>query len=333
MPSIRQGGTTLRPHRSFTIDSPIVSFLYLADPWELSKRRSHVKPILILMAVVLTIGLAIPAGASGQSVSQTKELRLTPEQMGEEIEAWQKQLAALEDDIRDPTKIWVKLEQGYEVSLEEEEVVGQIKRLWLFEFFFKSVANAELGFERAMWTEQRVIAEMDAAVKATYNELMKQDRAIREEKEQQARRLREIIEGLEWKRLSAMRARSQAAGTPAFKPDEATVTDSEKAAVKNALEPVRLREQWDLRDHGYVLNYLDRRVKTPSQLRSVKKLIADISACYQAWHAENARIAEAARAGNWMPGKRIEAGDKANRAREARLKEIKATFEEDWQSP
>jgi hypothetical protein len=65
----------------------------------------------------------------------------------------------------------------------------------------------------------------------------------------------------------------------------------------------------------------------------VKKLIADFSACYQAWNAENARIAEAARAGNRMPGKRIEAGSKALNVREDRLKEIKASFEDDWQAP
>ena len=290
------------------------------------------KPILVFMAVVLAIGSAIPADAFGQGATKTTERILTAKQWGEEIAAWQERLKELEDEIRDPTKIWVRPESGYPIYLEEDEVVDQIKRLWLRDLLLKSMLEKDLGFERAMWTEQRIIVEMDAVVKATYNELMKQDRAIREEKEQLAGRLRERIEGLEWKRLAAMRAESQAAGTPAFEPDEATVSDSDKAAVRNALEPVRLEDRWDLRDHGYVLGYLDK-VKTPSQLRLVKKLIADISACYQAWHAENARIAEAARAGNWMPGKRIEAGDKANRAREARLKEIKATFEEDWQSP
>ncbi|MCK7514986.1 MAG: hypothetical protein MZV70_70575 [Desulfobacterales bacterium] len=150
----------------------------------------------------------------GKCPRRRRSSRLTPEQMAEEIAAWQKQLEAPENDIRDPTKIWVKLEPGYDVPLEEEEVADQIKRLWLLDFFCRSSWDKKFGFERAMWTEQRIIVEMDAAFKATYNELMKQDRAIREEKEQLAQRLREIIQGLEWKRLSAITARSQAADAP-----------------------------------------------------------------------------------------------------------------------
>ncbi len=291
------------------------------------------KPIIVFISVFIALGLASASGAGGQQTPQTKEIILKPGQISEEIAAWQKQLEALEDDIRDPTKIWVKLEPGYDIALEEEEVVDQIKRLWLLDFFFKSIWNQELGFERAMWTERRVIVEMDAAVKATYNELMRQDRAIREEKEKLARRLGEIIQGLERKRADMLAAKPEQTGTPQFRPDEATVTESEKAAVRRDLEPIRLNERWDLRDHGYVLGYLDRKVKTPSQLRLVKKLIADISACYQAFNAENAQIAAAAKAGNWMPGQRIEAGSKALNDRDARLQQIKASFEDDWLAP
>jgi hypothetical protein len=292
-----------------------------------------VKPILVLFTVVFALGLAIPPLAAGQQATQTKELRLTAEQLGEEIAAWQKQLDALEDDIQDPANIWVKLEAGYVFKMEEAEIMGQIKRLWLLDFLFESVLDKNLGFERAMWPEQRIIVEMDAAVKVIYTELMRQDRAIREEKEQQAVRLREIIRTLEKKRADALAARSQQAGTPTFKPDEAAVTISEIEAAKNELEPTRLAEQWDLRDHGYVISYLDRKVKTPFQLRLVKQLTKDISTCYQAWHAENARIEAAAKAGGWIPGKRIGARSQAQIDRDERLRRIKASFEAAWQAP
>lgn len=292
------------------------------------------KPILVFMAAVLAIGSAIPADAFGQGVTVTTERRLTTDQLGEEIAAWKEQLAEIVKDLSDPSKIWVALRGGTTVATDDEELVQALREQKIMDLIWLA-DQARLIGARDLRLEDKSLfrQEVEAFIKKTYAELVKQDKAIREIKERQAERLREIIRRLEKERADLLAAQSRQAGTPAFKSDEATVTDSEKAAVKNALEPVRLREQWDLRDHGYVLNYIDRRVKTPSQLRSVKKLIADISACYQAWHAENARIAEAARAGNWMPGKRIEAGDKANRAREARLKEIKATFEEDWQAP
>jgi len=57
------------------------------------------------------------------------------------------------------------------------------------------------------------------------------------------------------------------------------------------------------------LAYLDK-VKTPSQLRRVKELIDRFSSCYQGWHERMAQIAAEAKAGNWMPGKRIAEGDK-----------------------
>ena len=52
---------------------------------------------------------------------------------------------------------------------------------------------------------------------------MKQDRAIREIKTQQAERLREIIRGLEKKRADMLAAKPQQTGTPQFRPDEADV--------------------------------------------------------------------------------------------------------------
>ena len=290
------------------------------------------KSILVLIAVVLAIGLAIPADAFGQGVTKTTERTLTAEQWGEEIAAWQERLKELEDEILDPTKIWVRLESGYPIYLEEDEVVDQIKRLWLGDFLLKSMLEKDLGFERAMWTEQRVILEMDAAVKATYNELMRQDRAIREEKEHLAGRLRERIRGLEKKRADLLAAMPQQTGTPQFRPDETDVAETEKEAIRIALGPTAKEENWDTRDVDYVLSYL-KKTKTPAQLRLVKQLIENFSGCYKPWNTENVRIIEAARAGNWMPGKRIGALSEALDDRNACLKRHKDSFEDDWLAP
>jgi hypothetical protein len=293
-----------------------------------------VKPILVLIAAVIAIGLAIPTDASGQAVTQTTELSLTPEQLGEEIAAWKQQLAGLVKDLSDPSLIWIRLPGGEVLATDDEELVGALREGAIFDLIWRPSKDYMIGDRDFSLEIKSVFRErVESYVKEAYAELVKQDKAIREIKEQQAERLREIIRGLEKKRADVLAAQPRQAGAPAFKPDEATVSASEIAAVKRDLEPIRLREKWDLRDHGYVLGYLDKKVKTPSQLRLVKKLIADISACYQAWNAENARIAEAARAGNWMPGKRIEAGSKALNDREDRLQRIKSSFEDDWLAP
>ncbi|NLH75820.1 MAG: hypothetical protein GX465_02130 [Acidobacteria bacterium] len=70
------------------------------------------KSILVLIAAVIAIGPAIPADASGQAVTQTTELSLTPEQLSEEIAAWKQQLAGLVKDLSDPSLIWVRLQSG-----------------------------------------------------------------------------------------------------------------------------------------------------------------------------------------------------------------------------
>ncbi|MBP7706855.1 MAG: hypothetical protein KA243_06375 [Candidatus Aminicenantes bacterium] len=225
----------------------------------------------------------------------------------------------------------MRLQSGEVLATDDEELVGALREGAILRLIWEASQNHLIG-ERDFSLEIKSVfrERIESFVKSTYAELVKQDKAIREIKEQQAERLRQIVRTLEKKRADVLAARSQAAGTPAFKPDEATVTQSEKDAVINNLEPVRLREQWDLRDHGYVLSYI-RRSRTPSELRSVQKLIGDISACYQAWHAESARIAAAAKAGNWMPGKRIEASNRAFNARTERIIQIKAAFEEAWQ--
>jgi hypothetical protein len=287
------------------------------------------KPVLIIIAVVFALGLAIPPHVAGQQAARTKEFRLSAEQLGEEIAEWQWKLDALKTEILDPSKIWVQIGADAVVALDEADVMDQIKRLWLLDFFFKSVSNEQLGFERAMWTEQKIMVEMDAAIKATYTELIKQDREIREIKERQAARLREIIRILEKKRADELAAKLQQTGTPQFKPDEADVAETEKEAVRIALGPTAKEENWDTRDIDYVLGYL-RKTRTPAQLRMVKTLIENFSGCYKAWNTENARIAAAAKAGNWMPGKRISAGDEALRVRNACLKRHKDSFEIDW---
>ena len=268
------------------------------------------KPIVVFISVLIALGLAIQPLAAGQQATQTQELSLSAEQWSEEIAAWQEQLAELEKNLANPKKIWVLFRSGETMAVDIVELVRFLREHKILEMIRRAEDSQRVGFRDLRLEDKSIFrTEVEASVEEAYTELVKQDRAIRAIKEQQARRLREIIRGLEKKRADVLAAQSQAAGTPTFQPDEATVSASDIAAVKDALEPVRLREQWDLRDHGYVLSYLDRKVKTPSQLRLVKKLIADISACYQAWLAEKARIAEAARAGNWMPGKRIEAGD------------------------
>lgn len=294
------------------------------------------KPIIVFISVFIALGLAIQPLAAGQQATQTKELSLTPEQLGEEIAAWEEQLAELDQNLSDPRKIWVVLRGGTTVATDDEELVRAIREDAILRLIRLAEDSQLLRFrDLRLEDKRRFREEVEAPVKEAYAELVKQDKAIREIKKQQAERLREIIRTLEKKRADALALRTQQAGTPVFRPDEATVTESEKAAVRRDLEPIRLNEKWDLRDHGYVLGYLDRRVKTPSELRLVKKLIADISACYQAWNAENARIAAAAKAGNYnhRPVQRAEEGDKALRDREDRLRQIKASFEDDWLAP
>lgn len=292
------------------------------------------KPIIVFIAVLFMLGLAIPPGAAGQQAAQTKELSLTPEQLGEEIAAWQEQLADLDRNLSDPGKIWIYLRSGETMTVDDEELVRFLREHRILEMIQYAFESRVFGFRDLRLEDKSVFREeVEASVKEAYAELVKQDRAIREIKKQQAARLREIIRTLEKKRSLALAARSQGAGTPEFKPDEAAVTDAEKKAYRIELDQIRLNEKWDLRDHSYVLGYLDNKVKTPSQLRLVKQLVKDISACYQAWHAENARINAAAKAGNWMPGKRIEAGSKALNDREDRLRQIKASFEDAWQAP
>jgi hypothetical protein len=292
-----------------------------------------VKPILVLIAVVLAIGSAIPADAFGQRVTVTTERRLTTDQMGEEIAAWKEQLAEIVKDLSDPSKIWVALRGGTTVATDDEELVQALREQKIMDLIWLADQARVIGARELRLEDKSLFREeVEAFVKKTYAELVKQDKAIREIKERQAERLREIIRRLEKERADLLAAQPRQAGTPAFKPDEATVSDSDKAAVRNALEPVRLEDQWDLRDHGYVLGYLDK-VKTPSQLRLVNKLIADFTACYKAWLAELARIEAAAKAGNWIPGQRIGARSKALDVRNDRLKEIKSSFEEDWQTP
>jgi len=295
-----------------------------------------VKPIIVFISVFIALGMAIPPGAWGQQATQTKEFILTAEQWGEEIADWKEQLAELDQNLSDPTKIWAYFRSGQTLAVDDEELVRAIREDAILKLI-RLAEDSQLFRFRDPRLENKSLfrEEVEASVKEAYAELVKQDKAIREIKEKQAERLREIIRILEKKRADALASRTQQAGTPVFRPDEATVTESEKAAVRRDLEPIRLNEKWDLRDHGYVLGYLDRRVKTPSQLRLVKKLIADISACYQAWNAENARIAAAAKAGNYnhRPVQRVEEGDKALIDRENRLRQIKASFEDLWLAP
>jgi hypothetical protein len=293
------------------------------------------KPILVFVVVVFVIGLVVPSVASGQTPAQTTELPpLTAEQLGEEIAAWKKQLAELVENLSDPTKIWVYLRDVGTVATDDLELIRAVREDAIQRLILYAGESRLLGFRDLRLEVKSLFREdVEASVKETYAELVKQDKAIREIKEKQAERLREIIRVLEKKRADALAAQPRQAGTPAFRPEEAGVSASDIEAVKSALEPIRLGEKWDLRDHGYVLLYLDRRVKTPSQLRLVKKLIADFSACYQAWNAENARIEAAARAGNWIPGKRIGALSQAVIDRDNRLRQIKASFEDAWQAP
>ena len=294
------------------------------------------KPIIVFISVFIALGLAGASGAGGQQTPKTKEIILKPDQISEEIAAWREQLAEIVENLSDPSKIWVILRGGTTVATDDEELVRALRERKIIELIWHTDESRLFGYRDIRLEDKSLFRqEVEAFVKETYAELVKEDKAIREIKTQQAERLREIIRGLEKKRADMLAAKPQQAGTPAFRPDEATVTESEKAAVRRDLEPIRLNEKWDLRDHGYVLGYLDRRVKTPSELRLVKKLIADISACYQAWNAENARIAAAAKAGSYnsMPGQRISDRDKALRDREDRLRQIKASFEDDWLAP
>ncbi len=291
------------------------------------------KPILVLITVLFALGLAIPLSAAGQQATQTTEISLTPEQLGGEIAAWKKQLAELVEDLSDPSKIWVRLQGGETVATDDRELVGALREYKIFELIGYAGESRLLGFRDPRLEVKSLFRdEVESFVKETYAELVKQDKAIREIKEQQAERLREIIRTFEKKRADALASRPQQAGTPVFKPEDAAVTDSEINAVKKDLDDTRLLEKWDLRDHGYVLGYLNK-VKTPAQLRRVKELIKRFSACYKAWNTKMAEIAAEAKAGNWMPGKRIEEGDKALRDRNDRLRREKASFEEAWQTP
>jgi hypothetical protein len=292
-----------------------------------------VKPIIIFIAFFFALGLAIQLGAAGQQASLTKELSLTPEQLGEEIAAWQEQLAELDRNLSDPRKIWIYFRSGETMAVDKVELIRFLREHKILEMIGYAFESQVFGVRDLRFEDKSVFREeVEASVDKAYTELVKQGQAIREIKKQQAERLREIIRTLEKKRADALAARTQQPGTPAFQPEDAAVTDSEKEAVKLALDVTRQDEKWDLRDHGYVLSYL-RKVKTPSELRLVKQLIKDISTCYKVWHAENARIDAAARAGNWMPGKRIAAGSQALNDREDRLRQIKASFEDSWQAP
>ena len=294
------------------------------------------KPIIVFISVFLALGLTIQPLAGGQQAPRNPEDHHHAGSMSEEIAAWREQLAEIVENLSDPSKIWVTLRDGTTMATDDEELVRALREQKIMNLIWYAEESRRFG-SRDLRLENKSLfrQEVEAYVKETYAELVKQDKAIREIKTQQAERLREIIRGLEKERADMLAAKPQQAGTPVFRPDEATVTESEKAAVKRDLDPIRLRENWDLRDHGYVLGYLDRKVKTPSQLRLVKKLISDISACYQAWNAENARIAAAAKAGSYnsMPGQRIGDSDKALKNREDRLRQIKTSFEDDWLAP
>lgn len=291
------------------------------------------KPILVIMAIVFAIGLTVPPVAAGQTSSQTTELALTPEQMGEEIAAWKKQLAELVENLSDPTKIWVHLRDAGTVATDDEELVRAIREDAIQRLIRYAGDSQLLGFrDFRLEIKSLFREEIEASVKETYAKLVEQDRAIREIKERQAERLREIIRGLEKKRAEALASRTQLAGTPAFRPDAADVSETEKEAVRVALGPTAKQENWDTRDIDYVLSYL-RKTKTPSQLRRVKALIKEFSDIYQTWNSENARIEAAARAGGWMPGKRIGERDVALRDRNDSLRRDKASFEQLWQAP
>lgn len=291
------------------------------------------KPILVFVAVVFVIGLVVPSIASGQAVTRTTELSLKAEQWDEEIAAWKKQLAGLVENLSDPSMIWVRLQGGETVATDDKELVGALREWKINELIWEAGDNQLLGrrdfsLEIKSFFRDRV----ESFVKETYAELVKQDKAIREIKEKQAERLREIIRTLEKKRADALASITQKAGTPTFRTDESDVSETEKEAVRTALGPTAKQENWDTRDVDYVLGYL-RKTKTPSQLRRVKDLIKDFSDIYQTWNSENARIDAAARAGGWMPGKRIGEKDKALRDRNDSLQRAKASFEDSWQAP
>ena len=282
------------------------------------------------MRSLFALGLAIQPLAAGQQAAQTKEIILKAEQWDEEIAAWQEQLAEIDKNLSDPTKIWVYLRDAGTVATDDLELVRAIRENAILRLIRLAEDSRLLGFRDLRLEDKSAFREeVEASVKETYAELVKQDKAIREIKKQQAERLREIIRGLEKKRADALAAKSQQTGTPQFRPDEADVAETEKEAVRIALGPTAKEENWDTRDIDYVVSYL-RKTKTPAQLRLVKKLIENFSGCYKAWNTEKARIVEAAKAGNWMPGKRIGAFDEALGDRNACLKRHKDSFEDVW---
>jgi len=88
-----------------------------------------------------------------------------------------------------------------------------------------------------------------------------------------------------------------------------------------------LRENWDLRDHSYVLGKVDK-AQTRAHLRLATALMNDYSICYKAWIAENARIIAAAKAGQWTPGACITALGKSLENRGKCTEAAKKKFEE-----
>jgi len=293
-------------------------------------REVDMRPFIKVLTAAFVLGLAILTSAAGQQASQTTEINLTPEQWGDEIAAWKKQLAEIVKDLYDPSKIWVRLQSGDTVATDDEELVRTLRENKILEMirYAQDIQLLEIrDFRLEIKSEFR--KEVESSVKETYAELVKQDRAIREIKEKQTERLRELIRMLEKKRENALVSRSKQADTPQFKPDEAAVSETEKEAVRAELGPRAKEENWDTRDIDYVLSYL-RKTRTPSELRLVKGLIKDFSDCYRKWTLENARIIAAAKAGSWMPGKRIGALSQALDERNVRLGQIKTSFEEVW---
>jgi len=263
-----------------------------------------------IFAIIVVIVLAAAPLAAAPDPVQSRELKLTPEQLAEEIAEWKKQLAGLVDDLYNPFKIWVHLRDGGTLAVDDQNLVDSLKMDWLT----GSMYRADLlltGGARDLRLEDKVFMKEDlqAVIKEVYDNLVAQDKIIREAKEKDAARLRDLIGKLEARYEAALRERS--AGVPEFKPDTQGDLQAGKKEWRKRVDEIRQKESWNPFHHVRAVTAIDRS-QTFEQLGWAETLIGEFSNCYAPFHAEMARIAAANKAGRYrIPGDRYAEEGKA----------------------
>jgi len=268
------------------------------------------KRIVSIVVVIVGIILAAAPLAALPDPAQSRELKLTPEQLANEIAEWKKQLAGLVEDLYNPSKIWVNLTDGSVLAVDDQKLINSFRVDWLMGRPYRAALLSAEG-TRDLRLEDKVYMkeDLEAFIKEIYAKLVAQDKIIRTAKEKDAERLRELIGKLEARHAAALRERS--AGAPEFKPDTQGDLQASKKAWKAKVDKIRQEEFWNPFHHMRAATAIDRS-QTFEQLGWAETLVGEYSACYAPFHAEMARIAAANKAGRYrIPGDRIAEEDKA----------------------